>query len=1070
MADHDLRLIEDYLPIAEISAEASREKSVRKGHISTLHLWWARRPLVACRAAVYGALVPADRWVKAGSLNVKNAPEGDEARVEAWKKATVRGLNRKQAKDFVAGLCRYPSDSKPAEKAHIEKHIEAARGHILEAHAERLTAELTEAKQTGKPPAWVTEFKWSGDKVAAKDIEAGRAPRPRVLDMFAGGGAIPLEALRLGCEAYALDLNPVAHIIQLCTLVYPQKYGKADATARGMTGPKNSKGEPTWGGLADEVRYWGNWVLEKVRAEIGDLYPLIPDPDYKPTKTSKSEKKGTPVEPAKGKGKGKLFNGDMEDDDEESASIDVPPGFLMPVAYLWTRVVKCKNPSCGAAVPLFRQTWLCKKSGRYVALQPIPDHKNKRLKFKVVESATETGLGFSPEGFSSAGNAPCRFCGTIAESDFVKEEGCAGRIHYQLMAVACTRPRHKGKVYLAADHSSLVGLNEDLVRTRLDTLCSESGLSIPTEPIVTDAKNANFCILYGMRRFADLFTPRQLLCLLSFAQQVRRIEQEFSHFGDPDRAKAVCTLLAAILDRLADFNSTLCIFNYTGGRGVVHTFGRQALPMVWDFAESNPFNPAGASWISGVEDLPAGLRDATSGRAADVRRGSATELPWPPELFDAVITDPPYYDNVPYADISDFFYVWLRRTVGHLYPEHFATEGTPKKKEAVADAVRHEGNRDKANRAYEEMMKQSFRSAGLRLKPGGHLIVVYAHKTTLGWSTLVEGMRQAGFTVTEAWPLDTEKTGRLRAQDSAALATSIFLVARKRVVGAGVGNYEDDVQPELEAIIRERVATLWDMGITGADLVIACVGAGLRAFTRFEKVEYASGEPVAAEKFLAEVEAVVLDTLMAKLLAGTRAAVLKTTGADEEPEDRSQQVGGIDPISRFYVLWRYLYKAAEMEAGEAIVFANGLHVELDGAGGLCDGKDAVLEKKKSKYRLRDFTERGKIEAAGLPNEAGQPAPLIDVLHRLLYLMEHRPNGIREFLDKARPNRERLRLLAASLAGPGLSGKSEEDASRLVATTAAEQSALGKLLANWKNLVPESLFAGGGPGGLYEGKK
>jgi putative DNA methylase len=259
----DRRLIEDYLPIQAISAEASREKSVRKGHISTLHLWWARRPLVACRAAVYGALVPASRFRPA------NGPEEKRD-----------SLARANAAKFVERLCKYPG---------APQVIAEAQRHILEAHAERLT------KETGKP-------------VTVEDIVEGRAPRPKVLDMFAGGGAIPLEALRLGCEAYALDLNPVAHIIELCTLVYPQKYGKPDPNARGMTGPRNEKGQTTWGGLAEEVRYWGNWVLEKVKAEIGDLYPLIPDPEYK---GRRPESQAT------------LWKSSKKD--------DVPPGYLVPV-------------------------------------------------------------------------------------------------------------------------------------------------------------------------------------------------------------------------------------------------------------------------------------------------------------------------------------------------------------------------------------------------------------------------------------------------------------------------------------------------------------------------------------------------------------------------------------------------------------------------------------------------------------------------------------------------------------------------------------------------------------------
>lgn len=319
------------------------------------------------------------------------------------------------------------------------------------------------------------------------------------------------------------------------------------------------------------------------------------------------------------------------------------------------------------------------------------------------------------------------------------------------------------------------------------------------------------------------------------------------------------------------------------------------------------------------------------------------------------------------------------------------------------------------------------------------MVVVYAHKTTLGWATLVEALRRAGFTVTEAWPLDTETTGRLRAQSSAALASSIFLVARKRD-GSSTGSYEDEVQPELERIVRERVETLWEMGIVGADLVIAAVGAGLRAFTRFERVEYANGEEVPAEKFLAEVEGVVLETLLEKIFSMPRSGV-----------------AAVDGPSRFYVLWRYTYKAAEMDAGEAIVFTYGQRVELDGPRGLSSGSRALVEKKKGKYRLRDFTERGGDEKLGLPDaQTGTPAPLIDVLHRVLWLIENEPRNLKKFLDDTRPDRERLRLVAQALAGAGLKGKSEEETKAMVATTTAEQSALGKLLANWRTLIESSI--------------
>jgi len=969
MNNDDRRLIEDYLPIKAISAEASREKSIRKRHISTLHLWWARRPLVACRAAVYGALVPAERF------RPKNGPEEKRD-----------SLMRANAAKFVERLCKYPGNPSV---------IKEAQRHILEAHAERLS------RETGK-------------KVMAEDIEEGRAPRPKVLDMFAGGGAIPLEALRLGCEAYALDLNPVAHIIELCTLVYPQKYGKPDPNARGMTGPKNDKGEPTWGGLAEEVRYWGNWVLENVKAEIGDLYPLIPDPE--------AEKNG-------GYAQTMILNPDRE---------EIPPGYLVPVAYLWTRTVRCKNPSCGATVPLVKQTWLCKKKGRYVALKVIAPKDEKKVHFQVVEATTQADLGFDPSIGSKGGNATCPFCGTVADSDYVKSEGCAKRMGKQMMAIVCTRPGTRGKVYLSADDYPEFVPDDDAIRRRIEALCERTGLTVPSEPMPPRGTLGFRIQPYGIGTWGELFTPRQLLCLLTFAAAVRD-----ASIGSDAHGKTIKTYLALVLDKISDIGNSLGRWEAVAQctRGV---FARQALPMVWDFGETVPVRTSAGNWNEHLGRVLDSIElTINSGEPASVSRGSATALPWADASFDAVITDPPYYDNVPYADISDFFYVWLKRTIGHLYPEHFATEGTPKKKEAVADAVRHGGSKEKARQAYEHMMAQSFAEANRVLKPGGQMVVVYAHKTTLGWSTLVDALREAGFIVSEAWPLDTENKSRLRAMESAALASSIFLVARKRE-GAETGSYEEEVRPELEQIVRERVDTLWEMGITGADLVIAAVGAGLRAFTRFARVEYANGEEVPAEKFLAEVEGVVLETLLEKIFGVAGSGV-----------------AAVDGQSRFYVLWRYTYKAAEMDAGEAIVFTYGQNVELDGPSGLSMGSRALVEKKKGKYRLRDFTERGNNEKLGLPADDGTPAPLIDALHRILWLIENEPRNLNHFLDEARPDRERLRLVAQALAGTALAGRRDEGADHLVTTTASEQAALRKLVGNWRALIDQRLAASEG---------
>lgn len=991
----DQRLIEDYIPIEAISAEARREKSVRKGHIATLHLWWARRPLVAARAAVYGALAPAPADKK----------------------------QAREAADFVADLCKYPgSPSKIAE----------ARRNLLEAHAARLTAERVGA---GLAPAQAT--------ITADDIEAGRAPRPRVLDMFAGGGAIPLEALRLGCEAYALDLNPVAHLIQLCTLVYPQQYGAADPAAHGCAA------DGTWAGLAAEVEHWGKWVLGQVKAEIGDLYPPIPDPAVLRRVSDLSSLRRVSDPP--GAGEEEAAGGQLTMDWAAPAEPRGAAKMLTPVAYLWTRTVRCKNPACGGTVPLARQTWLAKKEGRYVALRADAEaNRNKEwpektIRYHVVEATSEAGLGFDPAAGSKAGNVACPFCGTVVDNGYVKAEGRIGRMGVQQMAAVGLRRGEQGKVYLAPEQVPTASwADDDSVRNRIHTLEAASiqnpngPLTVPDETLpLVDARGAFFVKLYGFDKWGQLFTPRQLLTLLTFAKAAQTAHAEILEDGyNSDRARIVCTYLGLMVSRLADFGSSFCTWNYTGGRGTKNTFARQALGMVWDFAESNPFNESGANWQACVSAAEATIRILPMGEAAKAQRGSATNLPHDGQFFDAIITDPPYYDNVPYSDLSDFFYVWLKRSIGFLYPEHFSGQLTPKKQEAIMDAGRHNRSKEAAKAFYEQMMAQAFAQAQRTLKPGGPLVVVYAHKTTLGWATLVDALRTAGFTVTEAWPLDTERPGRVRDFNSAALSSSIFLVARRRESNA-TGSYERDVRPDLERIVRERVDRLWAQGVTGADLVIACVGAGLAAFTRFAAVEYANGAPVPADTFLAEVEGAVLETLLERLFGVSRAGFSR-----------------VDAATRFYVLWRYAYRQAAIDAGEAIVFAYPQHVELDGANGLTGGANPLVEKSGSKYRLRDFAERGDDEKLGLPKD-GRSAPLVDVLHRVLWLVEHRPALIPAYLDEAQPDIEHLRVVAQTLAGQTLAGNGSGGGRSLVAARGAEAAALRKLTTNWRSLVETS---------------
>jgi len=964
----DRRLIEDFLPVNSLGEAAASEPRT-KGHISTMHVWRARRPLVACRAAVYSALVPASLFIP------ENGPDNKK-----------QSLGRANAAKFIERLCRYPGS--PAV-------IKEAQQHILEAHA-----------------AWLTK---ETDKVATvHDIEEGHASRPKVLDMFAGGGAIPLEAARLGCESHALDLNPVAYLIELCTVTFPQQFGA---------------------GLADDIEIWGKGILKRTQEAVSDVLARIPVVRNQPQ---------TP--------QGILGGGNELLSEEYSV-----------VAYYWTRTIPCPNPQCKGTVPLYRQTWLRKKPSGYVALKPVPDMAKRVMRFQVVEATTEITLGFDPTIGSAGSSTVCSFCQTALDGPYVRHYGDEKGFGQQLMCVIALNPDGTGKRYLVdetlADVEEEHQAESERRAAKIEQELGASSLDEAIPPTGNAGLATGTSYLYGIQMFRQAFTPRQRYILLTMAREVRRAHREMVEQGmDQERAKAVTTYLGLWVSRLTDRCNSLCRWN--NAREVIQGLtDMKRFAMMWDFPEVNLFGGAsGDSWGSLLYITAAVRREGQYRNPVHVVRGSAAELPYGPGTFDAVITDPPYYDNESYSELSDVCYVWLRPTIGFLYPEHFASQLTPKKKECVAAAYR-QGGKQKAKIYYENCLYESLREAHRVTKPGGILIVVYAHKTTLGWATLVDALRRAGYEVAEAWPITTETKARVAHQDDAALASSIFLVARRREA-TETGLYEEQVRQDLERIVRERVDSLWKMGISGADLVIAAVGAGLRAFTRFARVEYANGEDVPAEKFLAEVEGVVLETLLEKIFGVTGSGV-----------------AAVDGPTRFYVLWRYAYKAAEMDAGEAIVFTYGQNVELDGQNGLASGNRALVEKKKGMYRLRDFCERGADERLGTPKPThadgsqkadgslradgtGTPAPLIDILHRILWLLENEPRNLNGFLDEARPDRERLRLVAQALAGTALAGRKDDGPEHAVTTTASEAAALRKLVANWRSLIDQNLDARG----------
>jgi len=763
------RLIEDAFPLEEVSGESVREKNIRQGHISTLHIWWARRPLSASRTTAFAALV---------------RDPGEEA--------------RKELLELVKQLAPWGVASG-----------EAAGSDVLLAKARELVR---------------------------KNFD-GRAPK--VLDCFAGGGSIPLEALRLGCETYALEYNPVAVLILKCVLEYPQRYGKA---------------------LLSEVKKWGEWVLEEARKELARFYPL-----------------------------------------DEDGSV--------PVGYIWARTVPCQNPSCGAEIPLMRQTWLAKKDRKRVALRMVPNPKEKRVDFEIVGQNGER-IDFDPEeGTVLRANVRCPLCGARMDDDTTRRLFREGKAGQRMVAVVLHHPNRPGKTYRLATEQDLEAYNaaEQALEEKRQKLWEEWGMDpVPDEPL-PPLETLGFRVQrYGLTRWGDLFNSRQKLALITFAEKVRQAHaQMLSQSADPDFAKAVVTYLAMAYDRLVDQQSVLVPW-IAQLEAVAHTFNRQALPIVWDYVEASPFVyfESAMDWVNRVLTH---LTQISNSQYPTVVHGTATALPYPDNFFDAVITDPPYYDNVPYADLSDFFYVWLKRTVGDLYPDLFATPLTPKSQEMVADASKA-GGMEEARRRFEEMLTQSFREIHRVLKPDGITVIVFAHKTTAAWETIIKALLDVGLYMTASWPIHTEMEARLRAQESAALASSIYMVCRKRTTEE-IGDF-GEVQEEIRRKLAEKLPEFWRMGIHGADFFMSAIGPAVEAFGKYAKVVKLSGETVSVQELLNFARRVTAEFAVRQIL-------------------ENGHLGAVDPETQFYLLWRWSYGQKNLEFDEARKLAQARGVDLE---------------------------------------------------------------------------------------------------------------------------------------------
>jgi putative DNA methylase len=590
--------------------------------------------------------------------------------------------------------------------------------------------------------------------------------RPRVLDQFSGSGTIPLEALRLGCEAVAVDLNPVAYLIQLCSLRYTQKFGKATSAAVGSTP------DGTWAGLGEEVRVWGQWIQEHACTELRDLYPLVPHPSEKGRDAA-----------------------------------------LAPQVYLWARTVQCSNTDCRATVPLVGQPWLVKRKGQFVALRTELNADARCVHYVVVESSDEEALGFDPSPTVSRGEATCPVCSLRIPQDYIREEGRKACLGTQLLAVVC-RDEEGNRVYLDGE-SAIAGTppSEDVNR-RIRDLCDKIGLRAPDEPLTQGWVGP--LPEYGLGRYSDLFTPRQLLALMTYTKFIPQAHgRMLSQRYEAERAKAVATCLALALDRLADSDSSLSTWDARLQR-VRPTLERHALSMTWDFSELSPLAYP-APYVHQIGELVRAIEERVGiGLPAQVWCASATDLPFDDRSFDAVVTDPPYYDNVTYAELSDFFYVWLKRSIGHLYSDQFASALTPKAEEVIFDPGRHEGNREAAQAAYEEMMRAALAEAARVLKVGRLLAIFTYSRDAEQLQAFLQMARGAGLELVDAKKIQPEPADIRRGESN---RYALLLTFRKseleletREVGADaravlrlVDRDEPPLYQGLASLIQDRI-------------------------------------------------------------------------------------------------------------------------------------------------------------------------------------------------------------------------------------------------------------------------
>ncbi len=804
-----------------------------------------------------------------------------------------------------------------------------------------------------------------------------------MVDPFAGGGAIPLEALRVGADAFASDLNPVAVLLNKVVLEYIPKYGKAN-DERGMMNDEQKKKDssrfavthhssfpPHHLSLAEAVRYWGNWIKEQAEQELAEFYPKDPDG-------------------------------------------------ATPIAYLWARTIISEAPDDGTGipveVPLIRSLWLAKKSNRSVALRWVRDAtgrvKTETVTVKYLKRNDERGMMndeskdtphssfisrtvrrplleiFEPkkaseveDGTVARGSATCPVTGYTTPVASVRrqlKERRGGAADARLFAVVTTRPGQQGRFYRLPIEQDLEAAQKAAAERERRKQAHTGPLSlVPNEPLPPQGTLGFRVQLYGMEQWGDLFTPRQALALTTLTRLVGEVGQKLAADTDSGFALAVQTCLALAVSRQTDYTSSLCSWHLTGEK-INHTFGRQALPMIWDFTEVFPLSGSSGDFSGAIEWVlrVCEVNAILTGVEGHTERTSATVHPLPDDSAQAFVTDPPYYDAVPYADLSDFFIVWLKRTISDQYPSLFVGQLAPKADECIVDEVK---GKDKA--FFEVTMGQAMAEGRRILAPNGIGLVVFAHKSTGGWEAQLQAMVDAGWTMTGSWPIDTEMGSRLRAMDSAALASSIHLVCRPRNDERGKANDERgtmkdesknihhssfithhsalvgdwrDVLQELPPRIHAWLPRLAQEGVVGADAIFACLGPALEIFSRYSRVEKASGEPVLLKEYLEQVWAAVSKEALSMVFSGADA-----TGFEEDARLTAMWLWTLNTNAEGRTMNDESEMADDESASDSsfIIHHSAFTLEYDAARKIAQGLGAHLERLGSLVEVKGETAR-----------------------------------------------------------------------------------------------------------------